>query len=273
MTKKQTMLKTIFNTIFVNTFNEVETQTSNNPQLDKKVITILLVVSFSLIFIQYFGNFQFLISTLKTIKLNGLANGLNSLQSNFPNARLFQLTYWVGILITFYFIIPVFIIKAFFKDKLSDYGLSPKGFFKNYKTYIVFFLFMVPLILLVSTTESFQHKYPFYNPKGESLFPNFVIWQCLYLTQFFALEFFFRGFMIHGIKKRFGFYSIFIMMIPYVMIHFQKPMPETIGAVFAGIILGALSLKSRSIWLGIAIHYSVAITMDLAALWQKGYFD
>ena len=50
-------------------------------------------------------------------------------------------------------------------------------------------------------------------------------------------------------------------------------MPETIGAVFAGIILGALSLKSRSIWLGVAIHYSVAITMDLAALWQKGYFD
>ena len=79
--------------------------------------------------------------------------------------------------------------------------------------------------------------------------------------------------MLHGIKKRFGFYSIWIMMIPYMMIHFQKPMPETIGAIFAGIILGTLSLKSRSIWLGVAIHYSVAITMDLAALWQKGYFD
>ena len=133
---------------------------------------------------------------------------------------------------------------------------------------------MIPLILLASTTNSFQHKYPFYSPPfGESLWPNFIIWQCLYLLQFFALEFFFRGFMLHGIKKRFGFYSIWVMMIPYMMIHFQKPMPETIGAIFAGIILGALSLKSRSIWLGVAIHYSVAITMDLAALWQKGYFD
>jgi membrane protease YdiL (CAAX protease family) len=267
------MLQNIWNTIFVNTFNEVESQKYTTNTFDKKVILILFTVILSLVFIEYFGNFQFLISSIKSIGLNRISDSISSLQSYFPNARLFQLTYWVSILITFYFIVPLFIIKLFFKDKLSDYGLSPKGFFGNYKIYVVFFLFMVPLILFVSTTDSFQHKYPFYDPNGESLWPNFVIWQCLYILQFFALEFFFRGFMIHGIKKKFGFYSIFVMMIPYVMIHFQKPMPETLGAIFAGIILGALSLKSRSIWLGVAIHYSVAITMDLAALWQKGYFN
>lgn len=267
------MLRNIWNTIFVTTYFEVEAAKSNNLKLDKKVLLILFTVAFSLLFIQYFGDFNFLIEGLRNIKLEGFANWMVSLQAYFPNDRLFQLTYWIGVLLTFYLIIPLFIVKLIFKDKLSDYGLSPKGVFKSYKIYIVFFLFMVPLILLVSTTHSFQHKYPFYSPFGESLWPNFIIWQCLYLSQFFALEFFFRGFMLHGIKKRFGFYSIWVMMIPYMMIHFQKPMPETIGAIFAGIILGALSLKSRSIWLGVAIHYSVAITMDLAALWQKGYFD
>ena len=166
------MLKQIWNTIFVNTFNEVESQTLNSPKLDKKVITILIVVSFSLVFIQYFGNFQFLISSLKSIQFTSVVDLLNTLQSSSSNIRLFQLTYWVSIIVTFYFIIPVFIIKIFFKDKLSDYGLSPKGFFKSYKIYVVFFLFMVPLILFVSTTESFQNKYPFYNPEGESLYPN-----------------------------------------------------------------------------------------------------
>ncbi|NQX98690.1 MAG: CPBP family intramembrane metalloprotease [Flavobacteriales bacterium] len=267
------MLRNIWNTIFVDTFYKVEAEKSTSLQFDKKAITILFVVAFSLLFIEYFGNFHFLISSLNEIHLTSLADWLTSLQNYFPNQRLFQLAYWVSILITFYFIIPTLIIKLIFKDKLRNYGISPKGFFNNYKIYVIFFLFMVPLILFVSTTDSFQHKYPFYNPKTESLWPNFIIWQCLYLSQFFALEFFFRGFMLHGIKKRFGFYSIWIMMIPYMMIHFQKPMPETIGAIFAGIILGTLSLKSRSIWLGVAIHYSVAITMDLAALWQKGYFD
>ncbi|MGB0886473.1 MAG: CPBP family intramembrane glutamic endopeptidase [Vicingaceae bacterium] len=267
------MLHSIWNTIFVNTFKQVENEKYTTKNLDKKVLLILFTVIFSLVFIEYFGNFQFLISFLKSIGLSEFSTFISSLQAHFPNARLFRLTYWVSILITFYFIIPLLIIKVFFKDKLSDYGLSPKGFFGNYKIYVIFFLFMIPLILMVSTTESFQHKYPFYNPNEESLWPNFIIWQVLYLVQFFALEFFFRGFMIHGIKKRFGFYAVFVMMIPYVMIHFQKPMPETLGAIFAGIILGALSLKSRSIWLGVAIHYSVAITMDIAALWQKEYFN
>jgi uncharacterized protein len=92
----------------------------------------------------------------------------------------------------------------------------------------------------------------------------------LYLLQFIAIEFFFRGFMLHGNKNRFGFYSILVMTIPYCMIHFGKPLPETIGAIIAGLILGMLSLKSNSIWLGIAIHFSVAITMDFCAIWQKG---
>ncbi len=76
--------------------------------------------------------------------------------------------------------------------------------------------------------------------------------------------------MIHGTKQVFGFYSVFVMTIPYCMIHFGKPMPETIAAIVAGIVLGVLSLKSRSIWMGVAIHYSVAITMDLCSLYQKG---
>jgi membrane protease YdiL (CAAX protease family) len=56
------------------------------------------------------------------------------------------------------------------------------------------------------------------------------------------------------------------------MIHFGKPFPETLAAIIAGIVLGTISLKSRSIWMGVAIHYTVALSMDIAALWQKGYW-
>lgn len=267
------MFQNIWNTVFVATYYQIEAEKISTKQSDKKVIIVLLIVTLSLVFIQYFGSLNFLIEALNNLHLNKLSTKIAELGHFFPNNRLFHLSYWVFILIMFYFVIPVIVIKLFFGDKIGNYGLSPKGMLKSYKIYLLFFTFMIPLILMVSTTESFQHKYPFYNPLKTRLWPNFVYWQCIYFLQFFALEFFFRGFMLHGIKKRFGFYSIFVMMIPYCMIHFQKPMPETIGAIFAGIILGALSLKSRSIWLGVMIHYSVAITMDIAALYQKGYFD
>ena len=126
----------------------------------------------------------------------------------------------------------------------------------------------------MSKTQSFQLRYPFYNlQEGEKLFPSFWIWQTLYFIQFIGVEFFFRGFLLHGTKHRFGFYSIFFMVVPYCMIHFGKPMAETISAIVAGIALGILSLKSKSIVPGILIHYSVAIIMDFLALYHKGYFN
>jgi membrane protease YdiL (CAAX protease family) len=84
--------------------------------------------------------------------------------------------------------------------------------------------------------------------------------------QFVSLEFFFRGFMLHGCRRRFGAYSIFAMTIPYCMIHYHKPLPETFSAIAAGVILGYMSLRTRSIWLGAALHIAVAWTMDAAAL-------
>ena len=58
--------------------------------------------------------------------------------------------------------------------------------------------------------------------------------------------------------------------VPYCMIHYGKPMPETFSAIGAGIVLGLMSLKTRSIWLGAVLHVAVALSMDLLALWHKG---
>jgi membrane protease YdiL (CAAX protease family) len=169
--------------------------------------------------------------------------------------------------------LPVLVIKFVFKEKLRNYGLTKGSLFKDYKLYLLMFMVMIPLVLYFSRTDGFQYRYPFYRlATNEPLWPNFWTWELLYLFQFFCLEFFFRGFMVHGLKQRFGYYSVFMMTIPYCMIHFGKPLPETIAAIIAGIVLGTLSLKSRTIWMGVIIHYSVAIAMDLSALWQKGYW-
>ena len=65
------------------------------------------------------------------------------------------------------------------------------------------------------------------------------------------------------------FYAIFVMVVPYNMIHYGKPFLEANAAIVAGVILGTLALKTRSIWCGFLIHVSVAISMDLAALIQR----
>jgi membrane protease YdiL (CAAX protease family) len=256
--------------IFTTAYSSAELEILKKSKPDYKAMTICVMVAFSLTLIKYLGDVKFMIGLLQGTSSVNFAAAFENLVTINRNAQLYRLLYWVSVMIVFYFIIPVIVIKFVFKQKLSDYGLRINGAFKDYKVYVLMLCFMIPLVLFFSRTESFQQRYPFYDvQKGESLYPNFIIWEIFYFMQFFALEFFFRGFMLHGTKHRFGFYSVFVMTIPYCMIHFGKPLPETIAAIIAGIVLGTLSLKSKSIWLGVAIHYSVAITMDLCAMYQK----
>jgi hypothetical protein len=88
--------------------------------------------------------------------------------------------------------------------------------------------------------------------------------------QFFAIEYFFRGFMTLGLKPRLGSASILVMPAPYCMIHYYKPFPEALGAIGAGLVLGVLAWRTETIIYGWFLHYAVALSMDLLALWQIG---
>jgi membrane protease YdiL (CAAX protease family) len=60
------------------------------------------------------------------------------------------------------------------------------------------------------------------------------------------------------------------MIIPYAMIHMNKPFGEAVGSIAAGLALGALAIRSRSIYPGFLVHATIGFSMDLAALAQKG---
>ncbi len=187
-------------------------------------------------------------------------------------AEFKRLAYWTLVNLLFYLCIPLVLIKFIFKENPAQFGFSPveKG---GNRIYLYLFLCMLPLVIGASFTSAFQHKYPYYQVAPNSqLWPWFWAWELLYFFQFFGLEFFFRGFMVLGLKNKFELNSVLIMTLPYCMIHFSKPMPEAIGSIVAGLLLGYLSYKKRSVIPGAILHFSVALTMDMLALWQKGIF-
>ncbi len=210
-------------------------------EIDFKATVICLTVAFCLTFINF-------------IKIQ-------------TDTQLEHLIIWASKCFVFYFVVPSLVMKWILGDHWQDYGFKLKGSLKSWQLYLAMFLFMLPVIYICSQTPNFREHYPFYRIQPwESLYPNLFIWEFFYFLQFLGLEFFFRGFMVHGLKKRFGIHSILFMLIPYCMIHFGKPFPECIGSIFAGLILGYLSFRNNSVMLGVAIHYAVALSMDLLAL-------
>ena len=188
--------------------------------------------------------------------------------------NLHRLVFWAGTIFLCYFLIPALVVKLVLRENLSDFGIARTGILKGLKTYVILFLLIFPLILFFSYNEHFQATYPFFKlAKGyESQFSwqRFLGWELIYGLQFLGVEFFFRGFILHGLKKTAGHFAIAAMVLPYCMIHFGKPMPEAIGSIVAGYILGYLSLKSKNIFPGMILHISVALSMDLLSLWHRG---
>ena len=74
--------------------------------------------------------------------------------------------------------------------------------------------------------------------------------------------------MLARLRSWAGHGAVFIMIIPYCMIHFPKTWSESVGAVIAGIVLGALA-ASRSLHLGGRIPPLLrgALTMDILSLY------
>lgn len=242
-------------------------QTNNNalPLQGREAAVILfsliLVVAF-----YYWGRPGFVDRPLASWLTQSMGLGAQS-----EYLGLMPYAWWAGMSVILRMLLPALFIWWVLRSRLRDHGWRIRSENPHFALYGLFMLGMLPIVYGVSLTDSFQHTYPFY--KGAHLgLDHFLLFQLCYGLQFFALEAFFRGFMTFALYRHFGYWCLLIMVIPYCMIHLGKPPAEAFAAIAAGVALGYLALKSGTWVYGAILHWCVAITMDLMAIWQKGGF-
>jgi membrane protease YdiL (CAAX protease family) len=184
---------------------------------------------------------------------------------------------WVAGCVVFYLVVPSAVMRWGFGISPTSAYLGPRDYFAHLPLYLLLFAPVGLLVFAVSLSPEFQEQYPFFTaPAGPDPLHAALLqlcWEVSYAVQFFSLEFFFRGFLLRGLAAELGSMAVLLMVIPYCMIHFGKPLPECLGSIIAGLVLGTLAMDTRSIWGGVTVHVAVAWQMDAAALWQKGWFD
>jgi len=152
------------------------------------------------------------------------------------------------------------------------YGLELGGL--DPRPYLAMLLIMVPLIAWASFQPAFLATYPSYRPGaaedwlGVSHAATIGVYEATYALRYTAIELFFRGFLVIGLAKHLGRAALMPMLTVYAFWHFGKPLPEAMGSVVAGYVLGVFALRTGSIVGGIIVHVGVAVAMDLAAYLQ-----
>lgn len=179
--------------------------------------------------------------------------------------------YWVAWGVFCYLVAPMAIILLVMRESPVRYGFRIYFSPRTLAVYALLLLIMMAPLLWASRQPSFINRYPLVTDLNGD-WGRIWTWEAIRSFRFLCLEFFFRGYLLFGIEKRFGYHAIAVATLPYGLIHFGKPFPEAMGAIVAGCVLGFLALRTRSIAGGTILHSTVAASMDLLALFRKGGF-
>ncbi len=164
-----------------------------------------------------------------------------------------------------FFLFPLIIIKLVFKEKLKNYGLTLGD--KRYGLRFIIItipLIVTPIIFLASRMPQVRAEYPLSKLVQDNA-SVFLLYEFSYVLLYYVgWEFFFRGYMLFGLREKFGdTYAILLQVIPSALLHFNKPESEFLGSIVLGIVLGYIALRTRSILYPLIIHSCIGVFTDL----------
>jgi membrane protease YdiL (CAAX protease family) len=161
-------------------------------------------------------------------------------------------------------IVPFIVMKYYLKGDSKEFGLQIGDWRTGWKTFAVLFpIIAVALLLPAAFQKDFKDFYPLYKTAQSNL-SSFIGYEftrgVFYYT---AWEFFFRGFMLFGLRKYVGDWNaILIQTIASCLWHIGYPPGEIIMSIPAGILFGVMALRTRSIIWPLLLHWFIGIGMD-----------
>jgi membrane protease YdiL (CAAX protease family) len=217
---------------------------------DKRTTVILLLSPILLTTFKYYGSKEFYLTTAAGYLRPGndpeWSAGLYLFASSFV---------LLGI-------IPLLMVKFYFKEPLASFGLQKGDLSYGMKALAI----MAPILILASYLSSglgvFRAEYPLYHRAGATV-SGFAAYALLYLGFYFGWEIFFRGFMLFGLGRSIGpTGAILVQTLASCLAHIGKPAGEIYGSIIAGVAWGFVALRCGSIWIVLLLHWILGVSLD-----------
>ncbi len=157
--------------------------------------------------------------------------------------------------IVYFIVIPFLAIYILLKDNPLNYGFG-LGDFSTWLYYVIItVVFCLPFLILAPKLSQVNSYYG----KGFS-YKNFFR---ITVPVLLAWEYMLRGFLLFGLKERFGQMSIVIQTIPFVLLHLGKPEIETLSCIITGLWFGWIAYRGNSFWPAFIVHVFINFTVNI----------
>jgi len=164
-----------------------------------------------------------------------------------------SLTPWSSLdLVLLCLVTPVAIIVILWRERPAAYGLR----LGNWRRGLLFTLggitLATPVVWFTAHTPEFQAYYAL----------RALPWGWLALdnaAHLFSWEFFFRGFILFGLARRYGDDAIWLQAVPFALAHLGKPEIETLSTIFGGAAFGYVASKTDSMLYPFLIHWFIQV--------------
>lgn len=170
--------------------------------------------------------------------------------------------WWFGLQGITGFVIPAAVLRWGFRRSWAEMGLG-RG---DWKLALLLAGAYLPLVVIgtwfLSADPAFQEQYPHHSAAAYD-WGRFLIYEALFLFYWIGWEYLWRGFVLFGTAPAFGYHAIIIQMVPFAILHLDKPPAEAFLSILGGLALGALVWRCRSFWIAVPIHAAQMIILDL----------
>lgn len=173
---------------------------------------------------------------------------------------------WCHFLITLILlgVLPALVVKGVFRQRLHDYGLRWGLTHGTWQTLLLFVPVFAMVGYLSASDPLLRAKFPI-NPQAGISAEAFALHAVTYLGYYLGWEFYFRGFMLFGLRESTGdVNAVLIQTLASSLLHIGGPASETFGAIGGGLLWGLLALRTRSIISGMLQHFTLGIALDWA---------
>jgi membrane protease YdiL (CAAX protease family) len=126
---------------------------------------------------------------------------------------------------------------------------------------------MIPVLAYASTFPQIAAFHPFSRLAARHA-KALLLYEGSLLLFIAGWEFFFRGFLLFGLKNELGDAAIYLQVIPYSVMYLNRPAAEALASIPAAIVLGHLASRTGSVLYGIVLHWVCALTLDMFIIYD-----